>query len=131
MLVVHHHRHELAEATPPSTEEMLVQSDHRWPRIQPLTSLELQLRVQRPVDVPAGAAVSPSHPRQVTEVFARPQQAASVSLRRLVPLADPGTGSVKGRPQGRQENRRLRTTSRTPMSRNGASRTVTSRWSYT
>jgi len=38
---------------------------------------------------------------------------------------------VNGRPQGRQENRRLRTTSRTPMSRNGASRTVTSRWSYT
>src|ERR1700748_2255633 len=43
----------------------------------------------------------------------------------------PGTGSVKGRPQGRHENRRLRMWSLISLSRIGSSRTTTQRRSYT
>ncbi len=90
VLEVDDHGHELPKAAPSSTEEVLVEPDDCRPRIEPLAALQLELRVERLVQVAAGTAVGAPDLGQVAEVLAGPQEAPSVPLGAAVALQDAG-----------------------------------------
>jgi len=74
-------------------------------RLQP-TSLHLELRVERPVQIAAGATIRAPHLGAVAEVLARPHMVRRHRSVVWYPLWRPRTDSVKGRPQGQHETAR-------------------------
>src|SRR6185312_12510366 len=74
--IVDDHGDELPKSSASSTEEVFVEAHDFGPRIEPVAPLELELLVQRAVDVAAREVIRASHLGEVAEVLAGPQQAA-------------------------------------------------------